>query len=539
MYQVPNTLSSRYEEGQQLIQQNYEMFHRLLSEARKSAQQGSYAKSAVYGQMAASHAQCNHCGLFASLELEQMLLTIGQRVIPSNDRPSRAVSLPASSQRILHVSSLAPECAGISRLMRRWIKQDSSRSHSIALTKHAPNKIPQALKDAVLEREGEIYLLNEQPGGLLARAKRLRECAASADIIVLHTWEHDVVPVIAFANREQLPPIIYTNHGDHWFWVGVSISDVVANLRESGMALCQKRRSIEARRNMLLPTILEPVQRSLSRTEAKRQLGINENSLLILSIARAAKYKTFDGTTFGDAHVDLLKQYPQAILVVIGPGNHEDWSIALEKTQGRIRVLGETPNTAVFYQAADIYVDSFPFISITSLLEAGSYGVPLVSRSPYESEACGILGADMPGLTDNLIHVSDTQSYTEVVSRLIEDEPYRLSLGESTRRKIEQIHWGRNWQDSLEKVYTNAIELPKFTVRSDTPDKIFLGEPDVFLPLIHKTELPQVLQWHMSLLPFLDRLRLWSELVQKNSLRDTPNNLLMPEWLRARYHLLR
>ncbi|PSB15639.1 glycosyl transferase family 1 [Phormidesmis priestleyi ULC007] len=534
-----NTPRHSYEEGHQLIQQNYKVFRTLLSQAKDLAQRGKYSAAAVYGQMAASYAQSNHCGLFVSHELEQLIIMIGRQATSPNLYPHNTSALPSNPKNILHVSSIAPECAGIPRLMRRWIQQDSLRSHSVVLTKHAPNEIPQILRDAVAQRQGRIYLLNEKPGGLLARAERLRECAASADVVVLHTWEHDIVPTIAFANKKQSPPIIYTNHGDHWFWIGANVSDVVANLRESGMGLSQERRGIEAKRNMLLPTILEPFHRALSRTEAKRQLGIDENSVLLLSIARAVKYKTSDGTTFADAHVSLLKQYKQAVLVVIGPGSHEDWSAAIEQTQGRIQVLGETPDTAVFYQAADIYVDSFPFVSITSLLEAGSYSVPLVSRYAHTSAACGIFGADMPGLTGNLIRVSDLDGYEEVLSRLIENEAYRLSLGEMTRQKIEETHWGSNWQSSLENVYANAIALPRVVVPSDSTDKIFLGEPDIFLPLIHKTSLTQIIHWHMSLLPLMERLHLWLRLIKKNGLRNTPSNLLMPEWLRSRYYRLR
>jgi glycosyltransferase involved in cell wall biosynthesis len=536
--QSPTTPNHPHEEGRQLIQQNYQVFHRLLTQARALAERGKYGAAAVYGQIAASYAQSNHCGLFVSPELEHLLLTIGRQALPAPIDSRPTVSRTPSPTRILHVSSIAPECGGISRLMRRWIQQDSQRVHSVALTKHAPDKIPQILEDAVAQRQGQIHLLNARPGGLLARAQRLRDCAASADLVVLHTWEHDVVPVIAFAHREQLPPVIYTNHGDHWFWVGAGVSDAVANLRESGMRLSQQRRGIEEQRNKLLPTILEPVQRSYSRIEAKRQLGIDPNSVLLLSIARGVKYKMADGTTFADAHVSLLKQHKQAVLMVIGPGDQEDWSAAIEATQGRVRVLGETPDTAVFYQAADIYVDSFPFLSITSLLEAGSYGVPLVSRYPHPSEACDILGADMPGLTGNLIRVADIESYTEVLSRLIESPDDRLSLGEMTRQKIETMHWGDQWQVFLETLYSEAIALPK-VVPSNSQDQIFLDEPDVYLPLIHKTALTQVIQWHMTLLPFKEQLKLWFDLVQKDGLGQTPTNLLMSEWLRSRYQLLR
>ena len=424
--------------------------------------------------------------------------------------------------------------------MWRWIGQDNLHSHSVALTRQAPKEVPKNLRDAVSRCQGKIYILNGRIGGIISRAKRLRECAAAADIVVLHTWEHDVIPTIAFANKEHSPPIIYTNNGDHWFWVGAGISDVVANLRESGMRLSQERRGIEAKRNMLLPTILEHTHRELSRAEAKQQLGIDENSVMLLSIARSVKYRTVDGISFADAHVPLLKRHKQAILVVIGPGDSdENWSTAIQQTQGRIRVFGETGDTAVFYQAADIYVDSFPFVSITSILEAGSYGVPSVSRYPYSSDACGVLGADTPGLTGNLVRVRDLQEYTAVLSRLVEDEEFRLSLGETTRSKIAEAHWGSNWQRTLNNVYSYAATIPRVTAISNSMDEMFLGEPDVFLPKVNKIDIQTIMHWHMPLMPLKQRLRLWVSLFKKHGFLNNPLNVLLPEWFRSRYYLLR
>jgi glycosyltransferase involved in cell wall biosynthesis len=534
-----DTLSLLKEEGRQLIQQNNKEFRCLLSQAKKLAEYRKYDAAVAYAQIAAFHAQLSHCGFFASPELEQLLLAIGQKAIPVHSPVKRDLSL-GSPRKVLHIATNVTMIGGIPKLLQRWIQQDNLSSHSVALTKQAPEEVPKTLQDLVCESQGEIFILNKRIGGLISRAKRLRECAAVADIIVLHSLEHDVVPMIAFANKKQLPPIVYTNHGDHWFWLGVGISDVVANLRESGMRLAQHRRGVEARRSILLPTILEPAHRRLSQVEAKQQLGIDENSIMLLSIARVAKYRTIDGTSFADAHVQLLKQYRQAILVIVGPGDgDENWSAAIEETQGRIRVLGQTKDTAMFYQAADIYVDSFPFVSITSLLEAGSYGVPLVSRYPYPSDACEILGADMPGLTGNLIRTRDLEEYTEILSRLIEDREFRLLLGETTKRKIEETHWGESWLHSLNKVYSCAKTLPQVRANLNSRDEMVLDEPDAFLPPINKVDINSIIHWQMALIPFNERLRLWLYLVKQHGIRSNPLNLLLPEQLRWRYYALR
>ncbi len=535
-----NTLKVWQEEGRQLIPQNYAEFRRLLWQAKDLQERGNYEAAAVYGQIAANYAQLNHCGFFVSFELEQLLLKIGRQAIASDSYPSKDSIFTGTAKNILHVSTHLSNIGGISRLMRRWIQQDTERSHSVALTRQAPNEVPEDLSNVVSSTQGRVYGLNDRSGGIISRAKRLRECAAAADIVVLHTWEYDVVPTIAFANKEQSPPIIYTNNGDHWFWLGVAISDAVANLRESGMHLSLERRGIEAKRNLVLPTILEPACRELSRSQAKQQLGIDPHSVMLLSIARSVKFRTVDGVSFADAHVELLKRYKQAILVVIGAGNiNEDWSTAIEQSQGRILVLGETKDTAAYYQAADIYVDSFPFVSITSILEAGSYGVPAVSRYPYPSDSCGVLGSDMPGLAGNLIRVRDLQEYTTVLSGLVEDEEYRLSLGEATRSKIAATHWGSNWQSALNELYAYVAALPRKTAMLDSVDEMSLGEPDIFLPSVNQTDIKTVMHWHMPLMPFPQRLRLWLNLVKKYGFRHNPLNILMSEGWRSRYYLWR
>lgn len=533
-------LSLLREEGTRAIPKNFEVFNDLLSKAEDLVSREKFDAAAAYLQIAAAHATVNHCGFYSCPRLERILLEIGQRVISKGAYSQKVAPSPERVKKILHVSTHVGHIGGISRLLQRWIQQDSERSHSVALTKQGELQVPTKLRDTVSSSKGSIYLLDEATDNITSIAKRLYECSLDAYIVVIHTWEFDVVPTIAFANKKNSPPIIYVNNGDHWFWVGVSISDVVANLRESGMHLSAERRGIESERNMLLPTILEPLQRTLSRSEAKQLLGIDQNFTLLLSIARAAKYRTVDGTSFADAHVQLLKQHEQAILIVVGPGNgNEDWSEAIRQVDGRIRVYGETKDTAIFYQAADIYVDSFPFVSITSLLEAGSFGVPLVSRYPYSSNACATLGADMPGLSGNLIRVKDIDEYTTVLSGLVENQAFRLDLGQATKSKIEAIHWGEGWQNALNKVYHQAVTLPVVVPPLASVEKVSLNEPDVFLPSVNGIEINKVMQSHLPYMPLRHRLFMWLGMVRRYGFRNNPPNALIAGRLRARFYTLR
>jgi glycosyltransferase involved in cell wall biosynthesis len=532
-----DSLSLIPEESNHLIKQNFQVFRSLITQARNLAEQGKYAEAVVYAQMAALYGFWRHSGLFVSPELENILHTIGLKTIPANLYPRHNKLLPGKPRNVMHVASAVQSIGGLGRMIWRWIEQDTESSHSLVLTQQASSYVPSIIRDAVYNSGGKIYSLNESTiGGIFSWAKRLRKIAASADFVVLHIWPDDAIPLLAFANKEQSPPVLFLDHADHGFWLGASISDMVINLRSSGMRLSQERRGIESERVALLPIILSPTQRTLSRTEAKRKLSIDENSVLLFSVARAPKYKTIDGVNFADAHVPLLKKYDNAVLVVIGPSDSEDWSAAVERTQGRIKIFTEREDTAGFYQAADIYVDSFPIISITSLLEAGSYGVPLVTRYPY-SDACGILGSDAPGIDANMIRANNLEEYTTILSRLVEDKAYRLSLGEATRKQICDEHLGSNWQSSLEEIYAKATSLPRLTAKLDQRDEMFLGEPDVYLEHIFrhacghdKIDPENLKKWYM--MPFADRFRFWTKLIKMNGFGKIGwIDVLMPQWL--------
>jgi Glycosyl transferases group 1 len=538
-----DTLSRWREEGSRVIPENFKLFRNLVAQAKDFAQQGNYEAAAVYGRMAASCADYQHSGFFVSPELEQLLLEIGRKAIPRKFYSTESKCLPKVPARILHVSTCVKYLGGHSRMILRWIQQDTECSHSLVVTDESREAIPKAITEAVSNSNGKIYSLKEIVGSLLSRAKRLREIAAAADIVVLHIFEYDVVPIIAFANQTGSPPIIFLNFNDHNFWLGVSISDVVANLRESGMRLSKQHRGIEIERNALLPTVLDSIERVLSRAEAKRQLGLPENSVVLLSIARAPKYKTIDGISYIDTHIPLLEKYEQAFLIVVGPGHREDWSDAIERFQGRIIVHKQRPDTTIFLQVADIYVDSFPFVSITSLLEAGSYGVPLVSRYPFSSEACEIMGADMPSLTGNLIRVQTLEEYTAVLSRLVEDEEFRLNLGEATRKKIVDIHTGKNWHRSLNDIYHLATTLPRITASSSVMemDQMFIGEPNVFIPSIYGSELnwDNLVKFHLTIMPFKQRVQNYVNLLKTHKFYHSNERFslfkyLLPDWLTFR-----
>lgn len=517
-------------QGKMDLRSNLEIFRSLVEKAKGLVQARRFDDAAAHATMAAYHAHRRHCGLFASNALEQLLLATGRAAIHA----VRAEPLKVRQiDRVLHVGTNMSVYSGNPRLIRRWMQQDAAHSSSLVLTKQAPDAVPKPIIDLVAQQRGRVHILNDgKPSGFIARAQRLRHIASEADIIVLHCWEIDVVPMIAFADDLGLPPIIYVNGGDHWFWLGRSISDVVISLRESGKRLAMTRRGIEGIRNELLPTPMESLRRTCPRVEAKRRIGIDPEVIMLLCIAGAPKFRTIGGPNFVEVHVPVLLSCKNVVLVVIGPGKAEDWSAAIRQTGGRIKVLEPTEDTAMYYQAADIYVDSFPFTSITSLLEAGSFGTPLVSRFPFP-EGSEILGSDAPGLDGCLLRANSLKEYRDALYRLVKNPAERQSLGEKTRQRIEGKHCGERWRRRLEEIYEQAIVLPRAERRSDKwVDEPFEDEPDVYLPIIHGHTWNQnfIIGFVLSSMSLFGKLEYFTLAKKLRGTRKTIASLL-PEWL--------
>ena len=92
---------------------------------------------------------------------------------------------------------------------------------------------------------------------------------------------------------------------------------------------------------------------------------------------------------------------------------------------------------------------------MTSLLEAGSYGLPLVAFCPYEAEA-QVLSAGAPGLDGVLLRATCPAEYARTLSRLICDETFRCEVGTMTRERVVEEHCRPGWSEFLDNIYSKA-----------------------------------------------------------------------------------
>ena len=402
----------------------------LVAAAQRSVARGRLEAAAVDVQVAGMYAWLNHTGLFASPALEAVLLEIGHRLTPGTANRSRERRSPPV--QVLHVATQVYGVGGHTRMLARWISEGGRTHHRVCLTRQGANPIPEFLLSELDERS-DLWCLDAKRGGLVTRAAALRAAARDADIVLLHTHPYDVVPVIAFASGSDMPPVVYVNHADHVFWLGVTVANVLLNLRESGRALAIDRRGVDSTRTTVMARPLGRIERELGRSEAKKQLGLDPDCVLIATAAAATKYEPVSRPSFLDLIVPVLARHQQAVLLAAGPEPAGQWATADELTAGRVRALGLLPNAAALQQAADIYIDSFPFASLTSLIEAGSYGTPVITYRGHPEE-CAVLGADTRGLDEYMLSPSTPAALRSDLDHLIEDASARNALGARTKQ---------------------------------------------------------------------------------------------------------
>ena len=447
-----------YTNQKEKIESNFQEFYKILNKAEKSFFSTDYELSAIQCQIAAEFAWRNHSGIFFSKKLESLLEGIGQNIFRNySENIFKNKTFKNDKGSVLHVLTQAYSIGGHTKMVWRWINMDHEKKHFVLITRQNSIPIPQKLIDSVQKQGGEIYCIDRWLGGLISRAKRFQKIASRFDFIVLNLHPSDVVPIIGLS-KKNMPPIIFVNHADHVFSIGTNISDLIVHIRESGKQLSIDRRQVDKEKAKILPIPIKFNKKNLQFKEAKEKLGFNSDTVILLSIASSYKFKGKIKKGFFDVVLPILKKHDNVKLLMVGSKEIDFIKYRNKNLMNKVIFYGKRADTIKFYQAADIYLDSIPFPSITSLLEAGSLSTPLVSFDSYPKE-CGVLCADDPGLKKGFLHTGNIRIYRKFLSQLISNKKNeREIIGKILQHNILNAH-NYNWPIYLKNIYKDAIKI--------------------------------------------------------------------------------
>lgn len=487
----------------------YSHFSDLLTLAEEYTNKGDLPAAVGLAQVAARYAHPGNVGLFASPRLERLLLNIGRQIPQSSVGTTHQRN--NKSRNVLHVLSYAQPIGGDSRFAWRWILEDRNNRHSVAITTQSDlngrYEIPEVIRSAAEDSGGFLRGLNAPTSKPLDQASELRSLCQDMDIVVLHLYPYDIIPVLALAAGCGSIKTLFVNHADHIFWVGASVANLVVHLRKQQQEFLRDRRGLRSDLSSQLPIPLGHVHGAMTSEEAKRALGYAPDVVILLTIATPFKYRAPGETAFLDLVSPIVHQFPKTVLIAIGPEQQGEWRSAYIQTNGRIVACGRRWDTDVYYAAADVYLDSVPFSSITSLLEAGSRGIPLLGYRQLNPDL-ELLGPGAPGLEHTMEVANDVESYRALLRQYICDVKFRKQCGRRVQTQILSLHTGSNWLSALNDVYEKAEQDSERCCLM--ADKDTFGTSALNLSLLHlygdkPFSMPKLIGQYIGVLPYRSR----------------------------------
>jgi len=405
------------------IQKNLNIFNELKDLIKK---ENSVEEKIRLISIASYFATYNHTGLFADKFLENELIKIAQSIKTPLEKPEK--------NSYLHVATSVYEFGGHTRLIDRFIK-NSSGKHSLILTKQDGN-IPEWLKKTISDKNGKIMILE---GTDIDKTQELRKIASSYEKIILHIHPFDTIPILAFGTQNFKSPVIFYNHADHVFWLGVSISDLVLDLSTEGQSLSKKRRGVK--KSDILPVPVEYTQKAtISKKEAREILNLPLNKHIILSIGTSDKFRPFGKYNFIEKAFEIIKEIPNTIILVVGVSIKEkNWKEAFDKSDKRIIPIGlvEKAKLQYYIKSADVYLESFPLTSSTATIEVLLEGVPSICVRTEEKSWDVIREISVP--------------LNEVVSKIKEILEKKI-FDTKIIDKIKNLHCKDSWTKTLNNI---------------------------------------------------------------------------------------
>jgi len=410
----------------------------------------------------------NEIPYFSSADLENELLSISDSIESSdtlNDYEKNSV---------LHVMTEAKQYGGHTRVVERWIeKSPDNQKHSVILTDQILKKqIPKELQNNVNKKNGQIFDLSYIKD-FIDKAKKLREIASKYEYIILHINMDDIIPILAFGTVKFKRPIAFYNHADHLFWLGVSISDLVINLRTVAVNINKKyRKTIN---DILIPLpVTCGADKKNNRSDddiktIKKELGIPINNKVIITMASPYKYNPIDNYNFIETVKKIFSKVDNVTLLAIGPSvKNKIWKVAKKDTNNRILPIGYVDNSKLdkYLKIADIAFDSFPYSSFLSLLDISQYNIPCLSLKTLVFELDSFIEAN--------IYCNTQEEFIDKAVKLLQSNC--VNSDSSLYKILLKYHSADTFKANLEYVYNifpkehklniftndNNIEISKF-----------------------------------------------------------------------------
>jgi glycosyltransferase involved in cell wall biosynthesis len=438
-----------------VIAENRRRYELLVEMVQHYADQDDVERVLRAATVAANYAWLGPVGLLSDLRLERLVVNAvrgaGRVTVDGGRR----------SGRVLHVLTEGYATGGHTRQVWRWIHRDE-RVSDVVLTNQA-GPVPARLAEAVLASGGQVHDLRSAGGTLLERAGLLREHMDRVDVVVLTVHAYDAVALAAVNLPGVRPPVIYANHADLTYWLGVAAGDLLCDWRDAARTLDVGQRAVPTERVGVLPLPIDEMSAAADDT-LRRELKIPADAVVAVTVAEDWKVAASWGRGMHHVLDRVLQRSPQLFVVLVGVTSNADWARLGKRYPGRVLPIGRVPDPAPYLALADVYLESYPTRAGTTPLEAAMVGLPTVALADVpEDKPAHIFQTGSPGLAGNPA-ATTVEQFAAAVRRLVLDPDLRRREGAEARAAVLAVHDGPGWRARLEALYEQVRALPAIDV---------------------------------------------------------------------------
>lgn len=185
----------------------------------------------------------------------------------------------------------------------------------------------------------------------------------------------------------------------------------------------------------------------------KRQYGL-ENKRIILSVGRLIERKGIDMTI--SAMQDVVKEYPEAIYLVVGQGPFRSRLEALSYKLGvanHVRFAGRVADDKLlnFYNLCDLLIMASRTIGEKGDIEG--FGIVFLEANACQKPVIGGLDGGMReaienGVTGLLVNSSNPKEISTAIIKILSDKEYAGFMGVNGRKRVaEELNWKRTIEE--------------------------------------------------------------------------------------------
>jgi sugar transferase (PEP-CTERM/EpsH1 system associated) len=175
-------------------------------------------------------------------------------------------------------------------------------------------------------------------------------------------------------------------------------------------------------------------EEGISDTEWRHSLDISPDAVILGSIGRLDPVKDFPTLLTG--FTEIRRQYPQAVLAIVGDGPMRADLVRTSNEYGlehSVKWLGERRDIPALLRRFDLFVQTSAFEGMSNtILEAMATGLPIVA-----TDTGGNSELVKNGQNGALIPVAGVSALVGAVGAYLQDPALRTQHGAESRRRVE------------------------------------------------------------------------------------------------------